>query len=84
MDLALDNLQRLICHKTHATNQPTILQNRVKQKKNNVVLLSGFTLTINCYIRLVRAASSPAINYMTDRVWWSRKILVNVCFRSIC
>ena len=23
MDLALNNLQRLICHKTHQTNQPT-------------------------------------------------------------
>ena len=25
MDFALNNLQRLICHKTHTTNQPTLL-----------------------------------------------------------
>ena len=33
MDLALSNLQRLICHKTQETNQPT---NQPEKKNDNI------------------------------------------------
>ena len=32
MDLALNNLQRLICHKTQTTNQPTKQTNKQTNK----------------------------------------------------
>ena len=39
MDLALNNLQRLICHKTQTSNQPTnniyILVSSVSKQKNS-------------------------------------------------
>ena len=45
MDLALNNQQRLICHKTQTTNQPTILENKNKiinevDKESAVVILN--------------------------------------------
>ena len=39
MDLALNNQQRLICHKTQQTNQPTI----ISRKKCVSVIIFNFT-----------------------------------------
>ena len=40
MDLALNNLQRLICHKTQTTNQPTLnflLWSKLFEKKKQLI-----------------------------------------------
>ena len=42
MDLSLNNLQRLICHKTQPTNQPTILSLTHTQKLLSPLLLLLF------------------------------------------
>ena len=38
MDSALDNLQKLICHKTQTTNQPTDLLFRAGNVSNTLIL----------------------------------------------
>ncbi len=50
MDLALNNLQRLICHKTQTTNQPT---NQSKNYKVKIIIIKNSILTIDRVIGLM-------------------------------
>ena len=50
MDLALNNLQSLICHKTQPTNQPTLWNApsayflKLRNNKNDTILLFTFSI----------------------------------------
>ena len=39
MDLALNNLQRLICHKTHQTKQVSIYSNKIIFFPSSIMIL---------------------------------------------
>ena len=49
MALALNNLQRLICHKTQSTNQPTSCGQGLKAKRNKPVRIACIIISSNLY-----------------------------------
>ena len=55
MDLALNNLQRLICHKTNKPNKPNLFRQLVKEKKNSEFKPALLHLKVNLVSHRIRS-----------------------------
>ena len=66
MDLALNNLQRLICHKPKQTNQPLVKTSFVKLLSIKIYLLLGLNILINSHHKALGGGHRGVMVKKTD------------------